>query len=128
MADALLVSYTTRSDRGHSTALRVWPDGRVESQSDDRPWQSVTRLGPQQVAKLRTHVEQSGLWEPLQTGVAPARASHTTRCTWHANDAGRHADVMVEPWSDENPAAAPLRTLALQIDELVGAAQDGHSE
>lgn len=127
MTDAVLVSYVTRSDRGHSSGLRVWPDGRVEDQTKDQPWRLVTRLGPRQIAALKERIEGAGLFD-LQTSVAPARASHVSRSTWQANDGDRHADVIVEPWSDENPAAAALRALVLQLDELVGAAQDGHVE
>jgi hypothetical protein len=127
MTDAALVTYVTHAERGRSSGLRVWPDGRVEAQTNSQAWQRVTQLGPLQIAALKERIQRSGLFV-LRTSITPARASHVSRSTWQATDGDRHADVTIEPWDDANPAAAALRALVLQIDELVGAAQDGRRE
>ena len=61
--------------------------------------------------------------------VIPAQSStaHTT-CEWHATLGAQHTQVVVVGWSDDNPVAQPLRALVMQMDSIIGAAQDRGAE
>ncbi|MBI5876486.1 MAG: hypothetical protein HZB53_02465 [Chloroflexi bacterium] len=128
MSDDVLVSYTTYPVRGRSSALRIYADGRVEDRIGEQAWKAVTRLGPRQIADVRKHLHASGIFERAASAATPAATAHGGVCTWLAHDNGRRAEVTVEPWNDDNPAATPLRLLALQMDAVIGAAQDGRIE
>jgi len=134
MSSAILVSYVTRPMHGRPSGIRVWDDGRVELKSGARTstglepgWQRVTRLGPSQLKQLRAFIQQSGLFDLPSEIPAPRGMRDAAVCEWQAEADGRSAHVTVHGWSDENPAARPLRALVMQMDTLIGAAQDGQA-
>lgn len=125
--DTPLVSYLVQAGRGQApSGMRVLAAGQVElKQGGD--WQQIAHLSPGQLAQLRAEIVASTLFELPAVVEAPPRLRADAVCVWEAAFDGRHAAVTVRGWSEEHPAAAPLRRLVNRIFDLTQAAQLGQT-
>jgi hypothetical protein len=124
MSSMPLVRYITRPTRGSELGLQIWDDGRVEQRRAPAGWQVLTQLEQQEIRQIRGLVAQSGIFDLPATIPAPPGTNDGAACEWQAADGQRSARVQVQGWGDYNRAAAGLRALVLQLDAVIGAAQD----
>jgi len=119
-----LVRYITRPTRGSELGLQIWDDGRVEQRRAPAGWRLLTQFDQHEIGKIRELVDQSGIYGLPATIPAPPGTNDGAACEWQAADEGRSAQVLVQGWGDYNRPAAGLRALVLQLDAVIGAAQD----